>query len=88
MSRQGEWLVFTEKYGLLTTQNGTQQVNVNSCINMHLRVSAEKFMKVRSIKYYIANNNFRKLKTELNLTTEIIKNYLSWDIEDLNEQTR
>lgn len=26
VSRQGEWLVFTEKYGLLTTQNGTQQV--------------------------------------------------------------
>ena len=27
VSRQGEWLVFTEKYGLLTTQNGTQQVD-------------------------------------------------------------
>ena len=26
VSRQGEWLVFTEKFGLLTTQNGTQQV--------------------------------------------------------------
>eukprot|EP00092_Neocalanus_flemingeri_P031536 GFUD01034247.1.p1 GENE.GFUD01034247.1~~GFUD01034247.1.p1 ORF type:complete len:159 (+),score=49.06 GFUD01034247.1:56-532(+) len=26
VSRQGEWLVFTEKYGLLTTQNGTQQI--------------------------------------------------------------
>merc|ERR1712117_43181 len=25
VSRQGEFLVFTEKYGLLTTQNGTQQ---------------------------------------------------------------
>merc|ERR1719430_1223441 len=26
VSRQGEWLVFTERSGLLTTQNGTQQV--------------------------------------------------------------
>ena len=30
VSRQGEWLVFTEKYGLLTTQNGTQQVTSTS----------------------------------------------------------
>ena len=26
VSRQGDWLVFTEKVGVLTTQNGTQQV--------------------------------------------------------------
>ena len=30
MSRQGQFLVFTEKYGLLTTQNGTQQVDFSS----------------------------------------------------------
>ena len=30
VSRQGQFLVFTEKYGLLTTQNGTQQVDFNS----------------------------------------------------------
>ena len=28
VSRQGMFLVFTEKYGLLTTQNGTQQASV------------------------------------------------------------
>jgi len=27
VSRQGEWVVFTEKTGLLTTQAGTQQVS-------------------------------------------------------------
>ena len=27
VSRQGEWLVIQEKVGLLTTQNGTQQIH-------------------------------------------------------------
>ena len=26
VSRQGDWLVFTEKIGVLTTQNGTQTI--------------------------------------------------------------
>ena len=26
VSRQGDWLVFTEKVGVLTTQNGTQTI--------------------------------------------------------------
>ena len=46
VSRQGDWLVFTEKVGVLTTQAGTQQVQ-----ERRVRVGSDDLEKLVELGY-------------------------------------
>ena len=46
VSRQGDWLVFTEKVGVLTTQAGTQQVQ-----EKRVRVGSDDLEKLVELGY-------------------------------------
>jgi len=46
VSREGEWLVFREKVGLLTTQNGTQQIS-----EKRVRINEEDLTKLTSLGF-------------------------------------
>ena len=46
VSREGEWLVFVEKVGLLTTQNGTQQIK-----ETRVKVGTPEFQKILEVGY-------------------------------------
>ena len=46
VSRQGDWLVFTEKVGVLTTQAGTQQVQ-----ERRVRVGSDDLEKLVDLGY-------------------------------------
>ena len=46
VTRQGDWLVFTEKIGILTSQNGVQQVKEE-----RVRINAEDLDKLKSLGF-------------------------------------
>ena len=46
VTRQGDWLVFTEKVGILTSQNGVQQVHEE-----RVRINAEDLGRLVSLGF-------------------------------------
>jgi hypothetical protein len=46
VSREGDWLVFRERSGVLTTQNGTQQIR-----ERRVRITEEELSKLEELGY-------------------------------------